>query len=172
MPSSDKRKRWQFNVRQLLAATTTVALVASLPKSWQLLIVAAVFLALYVVPLSYVSVYLAAVISRLIGSRHRSLIRILVTVIVLFSAYPACWVPTKMWGERHLQKSFERRWFLPIGVRMPNTNLGVSARLPLLLRSKTFRRSGDGTVHRYYFWYFGIIVELPFERPALPHENS
>lgn len=59
-----------------------------------------------------------------------------------------------------------------IGVRMANTKLGISARLPLVVRLKTFGDKGPGSVHRYYFWYFGILVELPLERRASPHDDS
>ena len=37
----------------------------------------------------------------------------------------------------------------------------VSARLPLLVRETQTRQT---TVQRYYFWFFGYVAKLPYER--------
>ena len=93
--------------------------------------------------------------------RPRFSLRTLVTLVTLVCCYAACWGPTKKWGVADLHGLQERFWLEPF-VNTP------SAIAPLILRNDEWRRAGKGgglnPIRCYYFWFFGYVVKLPYER--------
>lgn len=99
--------------------------------------------------------------------------RTLVVIVTLVCCYAACWGPTKNWGTQEvlLQKALQRASGLAT----------AEAIAPLLIAVDVEEFNHDllanGGVsfwverHRYYyFWCFGYIAKLPYER-YLPSRN-
>ena len=98
--------------------------------------------------------------------RPRFSVRTLVILVTLVCCYAACWGPTKNKGVDDV-----------INVRnemlMDDSDASdASAMMPLLVRTdQTLVRAWDtnglistsGTRH-YYFWFFGCVAKLPYER--------
>ena len=95
--------------------------------------------------------------------RPRFSVRTLVIVVTLVCCYAACWGPTKGQGvkdvERYVQEnphaslfSFHESdvWLIET-VTMPL--------VPLVVASDSV--IGE---RRYYFWFFGCVAKLPYER--------
>ena len=86
--------------------------------------------------------------------RPRWSVRILLIVITLICAYLACWGPTKKQGPQHV---------LDLGATPVMT---ATAFAPLLVAAAEPGTSGysSHTHHCYYFWFFGYVAKLPYER--------
>ena len=94
--------------------------------------------------------------------RPRFSIRTLVIVVTLVCCYAACWGPTKKWGVAALAYEYE----LSDEVFYTGGPLGMSdtsAAAPLIIRQDEISFSYHST-RRYYFWFFGYVTKLPYER--------
>jgi hypothetical protein len=95
--------------------------------------------------------------------RPRFSVRTLVVVVTLVCAYAACWGPTKRQGVADINGLW------PKGA---STAQDASPVLPLLIKGDENRPGVGGmggysppqTIRRYYFWFFGYVAKLPYER--------
>jgi hypothetical protein len=91
--------------------------------------------------------------------RPRFSVRTLVIVVTLVCCYAACWGPTKTRGLEDV-----REYVLQ---RSSRSHFGeafyTSAKVPLVVGITSTRT-------RYYFWFFGYVAKLPYER-ELPSGN-
>ncbi len=87
--------------------------------------------------------------------RPRFSVRTLVILVTLVCCYAACWGPTKTRGRAQVEKA---------------TKLWVadsSAVAPLIVAIDGVKFVGrvETRGHRhYYFWFFGYVAKLPYER--------
>ena len=104
--------------------------------------------------------------------RPRFSIRTLVIVATLVCCYAACWGPTKRRGVDDVKKGPDeryRRWVQeykakndqPWYILDKRHDVSVIAPLFLRLRTETVLRGPRDT---YYFWFFGYVAKLPYER--------
>ena len=84
--------------------------------------------------------------------RPRWSIRILLIVITLICAYLACWGPTKRQGVADVKEHFS----------YPTFHLFPSPELPLVVSTDDYY--GRPPTRHYYFWFFGYVAKLPYER--------
>ena len=103
--------------------------------------------------------------------RLRFSIRTLVVVVTLVCCYAACWGPTKKWGLRDVPR---RAFRGTIGLSSGNAeedaemnekfygSFDASPALPLVV-SIDWEYDSPPT-RRYYFWFFGYVAKLPYER--------
>ena len=96
--------------------------------------------------------------------------------MTLVCCYAACWGPTKKWGvedveqrlygapidaapltsmEAEMQRGLEKLF----GPSLPRE---VSTTMPLVVKVH------DNGTCRYYFWFFGYVAKLPYEREIAP----
>ena len=100
--------------------------------------------------------------------RSKWSVRILLIVITLICAYLACWGPTKTWGGADVRNHVSVVGIVEIYDMDVVAPLFVSAEVAVLQpKFKHYRR--------YYFWFFGYVVKLPYERelpvpPPVPTE--
>jgi len=99
--------------------------------------------------------------------RPRFSLRTLVIVVTLVCCYAACWGPTKTQGVKDVENfalstasDAARADYLAImwdvAVPMP------SAAMPLVV---VVDRPSLSRIRRdYYFWFFGFVAKLPYER--------
>jgi hypothetical protein len=95
----------------------------------------------------------------------------LIVIVTLVCLYAACWEPTKRLGLRDVARhAFQGTIGLSTGNAEQDAELNerfylsfnASVLLPLVVRIDwDLDRS---LTHRYYFWFFGYVVKLPFER--------
>ena len=85
--------------------------------------------------------------------RPRFSVRTLVILVTLVCCYAACWGPTKTKGVEDVDNHV---W--------PASHEAVSATMPLVVEIKWF----GGRL--YYFWFFGYVAKLPYERDV-PIDN-
>lgn len=99
--------------------------------------------------------------------RPRFTVRTLVVVMTLVCCYMACWMVTERQGvsdvyhftaskleDQGHKTALDWQDFMP-------EFLNASANTPFLVGLDTLT---SPTTHRYYFWFFGYVAELPFER--------
>lgn len=88
--------------------------------------------------------------------RLRLSIRTLVVVVTLLCCYAACWEPTKQQGVEDVTRRLDKgSYWGTYDVAWQN----VSPVIPFVVRADIM------DVHRcYYFWFFGYVADLPFER--------
>ena len=99
--------------------------------------------------------------------RPKFSLRTLVILVTLVCCYAACWGPTKTRGGRDVEKhTYAYAW-----TRLPRRPVGRRDQepvLPFIVRSTEL---GIFTKQRerreYYFWFFGYVVKLPYERETL-----
>ena len=104
--------------------------------------------------------------------RPRFSVRTLAIVVTLVCCYAACWGPTKRRGVEDVLSLNRNRWLdSEYGLSAwPMINADVSARLPLIVREVDMPIEPGGrtirqlAIHRYYFWFFGYVAKLPYER--------
>ena len=96
--------------------------------------------------------------------RPRWSIRILLIAITLICAYLACWGPTKKQGVDDVADQFPDwiidDWINDIDVVAPLVVSAEGTSLPWQQPSKHYRH--------YYFWFFGYVAKLPYERELPP----
>jgi hypothetical protein len=97
--------------------------------------------------------------------RPRFSVRTVVIVVTLVCCYAACWGPTKTRGIKDVTDVVEAAGDDP--KRFVDDATIVA---PFLLRvddiTTVFLLCGAGPypTRRYYFWFFGYVGELPYER--------
>ena len=94
--------------------------------------------------------------------RPRFSVRTLVIVVTLVCCYAACWGPTKRHGVAALAHEYE----LTDDIRFHSGPVGIfhtSAAAPLIVRQDEDFFI-DCLTRRYYFWFFGYVAKLPYER--------
>ena len=84
-------------------------------------------------------------------------------LVTLVCCYAACWGPTKMWGvddtvhytvwDRNVESLDEWSFILQIH--------DAKATMPLVVGVTPIASQPR---RRYYFWFFGYVVKLPYER--------
>ena len=92
--------------------------------------------------------------------RPRFSLRTLVILITLVCCYAACWGPTKRQGVRDVKS---------ISGPFP-----AEALAPLIIAAETYEEVsiikrhpsviGGARLQRHYFWFFGFVAKLPYER--------
>jgi len=100
--------------------------------------------------------------------RPRWSVRILLIAITLICAYLACWGPTKKYGvEDAVTRIYEN---------VDSSHLG-SAVVPLVVSVDNYEFTSPPDMvwirytRCYYFWFFGYVAKLPYERelPGTAH---
>ena len=100
--------------------------------------------------------------------RPRFSVRTLAIVVTLVCCYAACWGPTKTRGvgdvASHVRSQLVRTTdnVSRIGVSRAFLELYESATAPLIVGIK--RPEWQGATRHYYFWFFGYVAKLPYER--------
>ena len=93
--------------------------------------------------------------------RPRFSIRTLVIIVTLVCCYAACWGPTKRQGVASLAAEYELT-DEPFYHGGPRGIFHTSAVAPfLVVQDEDFR---DSLTRCYYFWFFGYVAKLPYER--------
>lgn len=85
-------------------------------------------------------------------------------VVTLICLYAACWGPTKRQGVHAVQVYSSGLQGVPVqesGLDVPPVCI-----LPLLVVNEEFRSESpyDQIRRCYYFWFFGYVTKLPYER--------
>lgn len=80
-------------------------------------------------------------------------------LVTLACVYFGCWEATKNQGvpdvTNHVYSALVRTHYNPNGLAI----------VPLVVRIKVYDNyPANPVVRRYYFWLFGYIIKLPFER--------
>lgn len=98
-------------------------------------------------------------------------IRTLVIVVTLVCCYTACWGPTKRHGESDVWEHVNARELIPrdtiarirYDVSSCSVGFNEAATLPLVVR---IGYCGFASLNsrRHYFWFFGYVAKLPYER--------
>ena len=105
--------------------------------------------------------------------RPKFSVRTKVIVVTLLCCYVACWWPTKSQGGKDVLQ-----YIMPI-----ESTKSVSAMMPLVIRVDDELTPGEWfpgeeftwpteMKRRYYFWCFGFVARLPYERDILPPAAS
>jgi hypothetical protein len=96
--------------------------------------------------------------------------RFLLVFVFLLCAYLACWWPTRKWGPRDVAE-YKLRNQLNDPNQLQEAVLSLhwlyKARMPLIVTShegSTFNSEVINENRQYYFWLFGSVWKLPFER--------
>ena len=101
--------------------------------------------------------------------RPRFSVRTLAIVVTLVCCYAACWGPTKSRGvsdveldaEESLLIAAEATSVAPLVVVVQGYQLKLLWGRTRVMEDSPYRR-------RYYFWFFGYVAKLPYERELLP----
>ena len=110
--------------------------------------------------------------------RPKFSIRTLVVVVTLVCVWLACWLPTARNGEsdvvEYLQVSTgsyystDYRELLPLSMEFGTRTIeNTAAVFPFVVLVDEWRPTSEdqfGTQRRYYFWFFGFVAKLPYER--------
>jgi hypothetical protein len=106
--------------------------------------------------------------------RPRFSVRTLVIVVTLVCCYAACWGPTKTQGVQdvlHRISGVSREHYIVAVTTKTRSGNNIcygdaTARLPLLTEVLVIEYTTveDVFTRRYYFWFFGYVAKLPFER--------
>ena len=96
--------------------------------------------------------------------RPRWSIRILLIVITLICAYLACWGPTKSQGVQDVENHLNLDYYEPAEMVVPLVVTTVEEEYSEHQGFLTFY-----SFRRYYFWFFGYVAKLPFEK-EVPHQ--
>ncbi|HUG71765.1 MAG TPA: hypothetical protein VMM76_28735 [Pirellulaceae bacterium] len=98
--------------------------------------------------------------------RPRFSVKTLAIVVTLVCCYAACWGPTKLQGVGDVGRRAGRELGFAVEAETAEADYWVSQlfdaspTMPLVvdLTNPGYRRRD------YYFWFFGYVVKLPFER--------
>lgn len=82
--------------------------------------------------------------------------------------YAACWGPTKRKGVDDVKQSFNEK---SSGLRRTQGTGRAMAPFIVTMDETSLRAPIVAVSHCYYFWFFGYIAKLPYER-QLPVYNS
>ncbi len=98
--------------------------------------------------------------------RPRFSVRTLVIVVTLVCCYAACWGPTKKWGVVDVTKYRAAPWADRLGLSPVFVPATATAPLILVVDKTTMAYLGAPreTTRHYYFWFFGYVAKLPYER--------
>ncbi len=91
--------------------------------------------------------------------RPKFSVRTLVILVTLVCCYAACWGPTKRQGASDIGSRLSgasgyNPWLTQITVSAHN----IEPVVPLLVQTD------EANSRRYYFWCFGYVAKLPWER--------
>ena len=87
--------------------------------------------------------------------RPRFSVRTLVILVTLVCCYAACWGPTKTRGRAQVEKA-TKLWVADSSAVAP---------LIVAIDGVKFVARVETRGHRhYYFWFFGYVAKLPYER--------
>ena len=92
--------------------------------------------------------------------RLRFSIRTLAIVVTLVCCYAACWGPTKTRGVEDVNLVVPHNDFFSPS-RLASYLCAPRAIAPLVV---TARANDNLSVDLYYFWFFGYVAKLPYER--------
>jgi len=102
-------------------------------------------------------------------SRWKFSIRTLALLVALLCGYLACWGPTTKWGIEDVSNHADRTEPVAWGYMAPSVYRDASVAAPLVVGATGLATKWDGTYRRrYYFWFFGYVVKLPYEQPVVP----
>ena len=88
--------------------------------------------------------------------RPRFSVRVLLVALTLLCAYLACWKPTQDHGPADVV--VETGAYRSVVLQGNH-----AAAAPLIVRADVVEMGG-GSFRRYYFWFFGYVARLPYER--------
>ena len=98
--------------------------------------------------------------------RPRFSLRTLVILVTLVCCYAACWVPTRDDGIPEVEKL--------VGESLAWSGMDTSMVAPLIIAVDGIQMAQivstnshvllGGERRRYYFWFFGYVAKLPYER--------
>ncbi len=96
--------------------------------------------------------------------RARFSLRTLVVLVTLVCCYAACWGPTKTRGVVDVASHVNSPYMMGV---MPFYSAEVIS--PFLVSTVELGPDPTGTYimprhRRYYFWFFGYVAKLPYER--------
>ena len=93
--------------------------------------------------------------------RPRFSVRTLAIVVTLVCCYAACWGPTKWQGLLDVQRN---AWSTSHSISISIHDASVVA--PLFIRQDeiVWEPIQESYPRRYYFWFFGYVAKLPYER--------
>ncbi len=100
--------------------------------------------------------------------RPRFSVRTLVIVVTLVCCYAACWGPTKGRGVADVRKrstgfAFENNIGQPVTYAV--APLLVKTDEPFVVETTQGGAvENDHRLLKYYFWFFGYVAKLPYER--------
>lgn len=98
--------------------------------------------------------------------RPRFSVRTLIVVVTLVCCYAACWGPTKTRGVKDVGQVIDgSEGLITAYVLVDGFDGRLHATIPLVVRLDRFRGERE-----YYFWFFGYVAKLPYER-ELPRGN-
>jgi len=108
--------------------------------------------------------------------RPRFSVRTLVILVTLVCCYAACWGPTKTRGVKDVVEQVNGPQYDANSPVDDETLLGASIVRPVGLNTSTTiplvvgidENYRGGVSRHYYFWFFGYVAKLPFERELLP----
>jgi len=93
--------------------------------------------------------------------RPRFSIRSLVVVVTLAATYFACWDATKRYGVDQVEDHCSAIGDTAI-IDQAKIVVDGGSPIPLVVQFETFS-SRDSYCH-YYFWFFGYVAKLPYDR--------
>ena len=105
--------------------------------------------------------------------RLRFSIRTLVIVVTLVCCYAACWGPTKEYGPADVDESISYLHFrlevvpvAPLVISVNDLPTYYNGSLPITgdISALPGTRLVYTKPRRYYFWFFGYVAKLPYER--------
>lgn len=87
-------------------------------------------------------------------------VRTLVIVVTLVCLYAACWGPTKKWGEDDVKQRLNER---VSEFRFARPGQAIA---PFIVTTDESHGSSQqpAVSHCYYFWFFGYVAKMPYER--------
>jgi hypothetical protein len=98
---------------------------------------------------------------------------VLLILVALVCAYLACWKPTKEQGVKDVAEHVQPIPLLeaPFDVRQSNAQIHNTTTIaPLVVGIDEVGLKS--AYRRYYFWFFGLVARLPYERDIEPDEDK
>ena len=107
--------------------------------------------------------------------RPRYSVRTIVIVVTMTCCYAACWSATKQQGVSDVYRFtanqlHEQGRSFALDMQSPMSEfLDASAPVPFIVGLDAFRTKEP---RRYYFWFFGYVATLPYEREMIVPPQS